>query len=139
MQNRKREEGFTLVELMVVIVLIGLLAGVVGTQVIPLLFKGKKTTAQTQIKVFEDALKLYYIEKSRYPETLDELTQELPGFPTGILDGGEIPLDPWNEEYIYDPVGGTNKKYLILCKGDDLLEGTDDDITSEPQRAQEGG
>ncbi len=139
MQNRKREEGFTLVELMVVIVLIGLLAGVVGTQVIPLLYKGKKTTAVTQIKVFEDALKLYYIEMSRYPDTLDELTQELDGYSTGILDGGVVPLDPWKEEYIYDPTGGTNKKYIIISKGDDLLEGTDDDITSEPEQRNDGG
>ena len=85
-----RERGFTLVELMVVIVLIGLLAGVVGVKVIPLIFKGQRTTAEAQIKEIKGNLDLYYMEYSRYPETLEELTQ-----PTETRDSfmEEIPLD----------------------------------------------
>jgi hypothetical protein len=43
----------------------------------------------------------------------------------------EIPKDPWDEDYVYDPTGGTRRKYIILCKGEDRIEGTDDDISTE--------
>jgi general secretion pathway protein G len=137
----RRERGLTLVELMVVIVLIGLLAGVVTTAVFPVLFKGKNTVAASQIKVFDEAIRFYYLQHSRYPDSLDELVQPDPehGYENGYLDGVvELPLDPWNEFYEYDPQGGTGKPYLIYSKGPDMIEGTDDDITNESSRSSGG-
>jgi general secretion pathway protein G len=135
---RRKERGFTLVELMVVIVLIGLLAGVVGVSVIPALIKGKKATAKNQIKEFESAIALFYVDHSRYPDSLDEMTGDYSEFdrPEGYL--AEIPADPWNEEYVYDPTGGSGKAYLILSKGNDRVEGTEDDITNESKRSSDG-
>ncbi|MHC4470444.1 MAG: type II secretion system protein GspG [Planctomycetota bacterium] len=129
-----REPGFTLVELMVVIVLLGLLAGVVGTQVIPLLGKGRKATAQTQITEFESALEYFYIEHKRYPESLENLTKPAPDWPRGYLKASAIPLDPWDQEYVYDPGGGVDNVYVIASMGPDMTAGTEDDITSEAPR-----
>ena len=135
----KTERGFTLVELMVVIVLIGLLVGVVGSQVWGVLAKGKNTTAENQIKEIETAVELFYLTRSRYPESLDELLENDPehGFPSGYLKAKEIPQDPWGQEYIYDPQGGTVQDFLIYSAGADLQEGTEDDITNEPKGSED--
>ncbi|MHC4471253.1 MAG: type II secretion system major pseudopilin GspG [Planctomycetota bacterium] len=135
---RRKERGFTLVELMVVIVLIGLLAGVVGVSVIPALLKGKKATALNQIKELEKAMELFYVDYSRYPDSLDELTGDHSeyGYPDGYIS--EVPLDPWGEEYIYEPEGGTGKAYLILSKGADRTEATEDDVSNESERKSGG-
>jgi general secretion pathway protein G len=109
-------------------VLIGLLAGTVGVGVFGILGKGKKTIAQNQIKAFQEAIGLYYIDKNQYPATLEELT-------TPSSEGEpfmeDIPDDPWDEPYLYDPAGGTTRRYIIICKGEDRVEGTEDDISSE--------
>lgn len=130
----RTEPGFTLVELMVVIVLLGLLAGVVGTQVIPLIGKGQEATAQTQITEFETALELFYIDHKKYPASLEGLTEPRPDWPRGYLKSSAIPLDPWDQEYVYDPGGGVDDLYVIASMGPDMTAGTEDDITSEAPR-----
>ncbi len=132
----RRAHGFTLVELMVVIVLIGLLAGAVGVNVFGILIKGKKTIAKDEIKKLQTAIELYYIEKHDYPASLEDLTT--PSDETGEPFMDEIPQDPWDEQYVYDPSGGTRRKFIILSKGEDRIEGTDDDITSESSEQKSG-
>ena len=127
---RRNQRGFTLVELMVVIVLIGLLATVVTVKVIPMILKGKNTTAKAQLSTFKEAIELYHLNVGTYPETLDDLTQTSPNGDEPLLE--EIPLDPWNEEYIYEPTGGD--PYLLLSKGEDKMEGTEDDITPKSRK-----
>jgi len=134
MMRRENAKGFTLVELMVVIVLIGLLAGTVTVAVWPILFKGKASAAKTQLKTFSEALELYRLNHNRYPETLDGLVQSDTEHnqPNGYLKAtSEIPLDPWDQEYGY---GGTTDSYEIWSNGPDMSENTEDDI-----RISEGG
>ena len=134
MKNR-REGGFTLVELMVVIVLIGLLAGVVGVNVIPLIFQGKETIARNQLKEFKTNLELYLMEQGRLPETLDELTTELENRDPYME---EIPLDPWDQEYVYvaEYSGRGQPSCQSYGQGPDMIDGSPDDITLSTRKDQ---
>ena len=125
----RSESGFTLVELMVVIVLIGLLAGVVCVSVFGVLKEGYNTTASGQIKEIEKAIEMFYLATGRRPDDLEQLLEPVGNYDEGFMS--EIPTDPWGNEYIYDPSGGTKKKYIIISLGEDGMEGTEDDVTNE--------
>jgi general secretion pathway protein G len=129
-----RESGFTLVELMVVIILIGLFAGVVGMSVIQLVGRGRKTVALDQMKVLKEALEFYKLDTGSYPETLEELTTPTSESEKGYMP--EIPLDPWGESYEYDPSGGTVYDFDLFSKGEDKVAGTDDDVSLTTAREQ---
>src|SRR5580692_1082578 len=98
---RRTERGFTLVEMLVVITLIGLVMGLVGPRVLNFLAESKIKTAKIQIESFESALDLYFLDIGRYPTTsegLEALAQR-----TGsdvvwngpYLKGNVVPTDPW--------------------------------------------
>ena len=113
--NRKRtirnssagQDGFTLVELLVVLAILGLLMGLVGPQVLNRLGGAKTDTAALQIKDLEQSLELYKLDVGRYPTT-DQGLQALVVEPQGVvgwngpyLKKSTVPLDPWNNEYQY--------------------------------------
>lgn len=125
-----RSKGFTLVELIVVIVIIGILASLVSRRVIQHISKAKTTAARAQIKIFEGAVKDYYMDTSQYPEDLWDLVQEPAGIVgwnrDGYLDASEIPPDPWGNEYYYQ-YPGEYAKFDIFSLGADGEEGGDDE------------
>lgn len=94
--------AFTLVELMVVVVIIGILATVVTVSVNDYLIKGKQSAAKAEIAQMGNALQLFYTEFDRYPdnnEGLALLQRSTAAHPHGILQGDL--LDPWNKPYVY--------------------------------------
>jgi general secretion pathway protein G len=133
----KNEKGFTLVEMIVVVIIIGLLAGIVLPQYIK---QGEKATAKSakiQIESFGVALDTFRLDVGRYPNTqegLQALTQR-----PGSLDRWdgpylkkEIPLDPWGKPYVYKSPGD-HGAYDIISYGADGVPGGEDtnrDITS---------
>lgn len=94
--------AFTLVELMVVVVILGVLATIVTVSVNDYLIKGKQNAARAEIAQISNALELFFTENDRYPDN-DEglllLTKPGPQHPQGILKGDL--LDPWGNGYLY--------------------------------------
>lgn len=125
--------GFTLVEILVVIAILSLLAGVVMVNILPNLGLGNQAAAKTQIANFASALNTYRIAHGRFPteaQGLDALVRAptVPPVPKnypagGYLTGGEVPSDPWGRAYIYLAPGRQNEPFEVLSYGADGLEG----------------
>jgi general secretion pathway protein G len=115
---------FSLIELMVVVVILGILATVVSVNVLEHLATARKTQAKTQISNFKSALEFYYIDNHKYPtssEGLRKLTEVPNGKMSGYLE--VIPKDPWGNLYEYRCP--TDHKYDIISFGSDAVEGGD--------------
>ncbi|HLA38648.1 MAG: type II secretion system protein GspG [Gammaproteobacteria bacterium RIFCSPLOWO2_02_FULL_56_15] len=132
MKNRIQSAGFTLVELLVVLAILGLLIGLVGPQVLKQLSSAKTDTAKLQIADLGAALDLFYLDNSRYPSA-DEGLQALVQAPTDTprwngpyLKKNTVPKDPWNLEYHY-AFPGENGAYDLYSWGADNSPGGEKD------------
>ncbi|NEX18741.1 type II secretion system major pseudopilin GspG [Thiorhodococcus mannitoliphagus] len=130
MSVKAHQRGFTLVELLVVLAILGLLAGLVGPQVMKFLGSSKSKTAKLQIDDLSSTLDLYRLELGRYPndgEGLSALVQD-PGNLTGwngpYLKKGQVPKDPWGNDYQYR-FPGEHGSFDIWSLGADNREGGD--------------
>jgi len=106
-RNRYREDGFTLVEILVVITIIGLIMGLVGPRVLNYLSESKVKAAAIQMQSFSSALDLFYLDLGRYPSTSEGLAA-LVQRPAGssswngpYLKNSSVPNDPWGHPYRY--------------------------------------
>ncbi len=113
LKRSRRRAGFTLVEMLVVLAIIGLIASLVGPRVLGQLTDSRERAAKLQIEAFTSALDIFFIDVGRYPaqnEGLGALMQK----PSSIqvwngpyLRGDRVPLDPWGREYRYSSDGRT--------------------------------
>jgi general secretion pathway protein G len=116
------EAGFTLVEMLVVIAIIGLVVGLVGPRVLNYLSESKVKAAKIQIESFSAALDLYYLDNGAYPGTSDGLAAlvERPASALAwngpYLKTGSVPVDPWGHPYVYK-VPGDHAPYEIDSYG----------------------
>jgi general secretion pathway protein G len=125
---RRRTGGFTLVEILVVITIIGLIMALVGPRVLNYLGEAKVKAAKIQIESFGSALDLFYLDAGRYPSSSEGLAAlaQRPGGATAwngpYLKGGVVPKDPWGHPYIYR-APGEHGPYDIVSYGADGQEG----------------
>lgn len=122
--RRQGEEGFTLVEMLVVITIIGLIMGLIGPRVLNYLSESKVKAAKIQLQSFASALDLFYLDVGRFPSTSEGLTalvRRAPGagaWNGPYLKGGNVPDDPWNHPYVYR-APGERGAYDIMSYGAD--------------------
>ena len=125
---RTGEAGFTLVEILVVITIIGLIMGLVGPRVLNYLGESKVKAAKIQIESFASALDLFYLDLGRYPVTNEGLTAlarppgSAPNWNGPYLRGGIVPNDPWGNPYVYRSPGERGT-YEIMSYGSDNQQG----------------
>lgn len=128
--NGARQRGFTLIEIMVVVVIIGLLTALVTTQVVGRIDEARVTKAKQDLKSIELALTMYRVDNSRFPTTEQGL-QALVVRPTSDpqplnwKEGGYLtrpPKDPWKNDYVYASPG-ENGPYDLWSLGADQREG----------------
>ena len=140
-RRRRDEEGFTLVELMVVIVIIGLLATIVAINVLPSGDKARVVRARADISTITGALDMYKLQNGAYPTTaqgLEALVRAPAGAaaatyqPGGYLKGGKVPQDPWGRPYSYAAPGahGEADVWTFGADGKEGGAGSDADIGS---------
>jgi len=126
--KRRSSRGMTLIEIMVVITILGLIAGAVVVAVIPRLEEARHSRAELDIKNIESGLKLYYARKGNYPDTATGLKALVD---MQILE--TLPKDPWGNDYVYTREGN---QPVITSYGRDGTpggEGPDADISNRKQ------
>jgi general secretion pathway protein G len=136
--RRRFTGGMTLLEVMVVVLIIGMIATVVGKVVLDRMEEARVNTAKAQIAQFMGALDLFYLDNGFYPTTeqgLRALVEKPIVGPVAdtwghrkYLESETIPLDPWGHEYFYQ-CPGTHGKYDIICYGREGVE-SDQNINS---------
>lgn len=140
-RNSESRRGFTLIEMMVVLAIIGTLALLVGPSVLKHVSDANTTTAKSQLEIFAVALDAYRLDVGRYPTTDEGLAAlrvapvagEQPGWRGPYLRKA-IPLDPWRRAYVYRSPGIQNPDsydlYTLAGDGKPGGQGEDADVTS---------
>lgn len=123
-----RQGGFTLLELLVVILIIGLLTGIVAPRFIGQIGRSEATAARAQLDAFDKAIQAYRVDTGRFPSTsqgLRALVSQPADEPRwrGPYMRDEIPLDPWGTAYQYRNPGSNGKDYDLLSFGRDRAQG----------------
>jgi general secretion pathway protein G len=129
-QTVQKRQGFTLIELMIVIVILGILATLVMPKILNKPEKARRTKAKVDIKNIETALSLFHSDTGRFPSTSENLEALVndPGVtgydPDGYLD--DVPTDPWGKKYIYLQPSLHGKDYDLESFGADGEDGGSD-------------
>lgn len=135
--DSRRTRAFTLIELLLVLVILGVLAAIVVPKFAGRTEQARVTAAQTQIATFGTALDAFEVDNGYYPKGKDGLRdlivqpRDAQNWKGPYLKTTEIPLDPWGNPYIYECPGRQNPSgYDLMSMGPDGREGGDDDITN---------
>ncbi len=129
----RNQKGFTLIEIMVVVIILGLLAGLVLPRILGREEEARTNSAKVQIKSFESALDGFKLDNGFYPATdqgLEALIKrpETGRIPAKWKEGGylkpaRIPKDPWGKDYVYISPGSEGREYEIISYGADGEQG----------------
>jgi len=131
--NRNSTSGFSLIELMIVVVILGLLAGLLVPRIMDRPEEAKVTKARMDMRTIESALRFYRLDNGFYPTTeqgLEALISRPESNPSprnwrsgGYLESSSVPRDPWGNQYVYRSPGDEGREYEIISLGADGKEG----------------
>ena len=139
MKNNRKNNGFTLIEIMLVVIIIGILAAMAIPRLAGRSRDARIAAAKADVESnLSTALDLYELDNGNYPNSdqgLSALTSKPSGSPEPINWNGpylkKVPKDPWAKPYVYKSPGDHNKEdYDLSSSGPDGAEGTEDDITN---------
>ena len=122
-RNERNPKGFTLVEILVVVIIIGIMATLVAQNVLGETDKAKLTKVKNDLQQIASAAERFYLDKSRLPESVQELVDEQ------YLKVSETPKDPWDNEYVIEE-GEGRIRVVVISFGPDGSQDTEDDITN---------
>ncbi len=131
--KRDKRGGFTLVELLVVLVILSLIMGLVGPRVLSYLSDARSKSAKLQIESLSSALDLFYLDTGRYPTTAEGLGALVARIPNvdrwngPYLNQNAVPVDPWGNAYEYRSPGETGPYEIISLGADGRKGGSGDD------------
>lgn len=143
-KRKKRDSGFSLIELLIVMVIMGLLAALVGPRMFGKVGKSKQNAARAQMALFETALDTYRLDAGKYPSTeqglkalrtkpSDEEKWDGPYLPKAV------PKDPWGHPYVYRRTDNGEVEIISLgADGSEGGEGEDKDISSRDADEEDG-
>jgi general secretion pathway protein G len=138
-KQRKRyvRYGFTMVELMAMLIIIGLLATLVVTKVATKIDQARITTTKANLKILHSAVNQFKMDTGRFPteelglmELIEQPTDVLNWEPGGYLETTELPPDGWGNQFKYELYPESGKQFVIRSFGPDGEEGTEDDLLS---------
>lgn len=142
-KHSRAHSGFTLIEMLVVLVIIGMLAGLVGPKLFGRVDSSKVKTAEVQVKMFKGSLETFRLDVGRFPTPAEGLLA-LNTAPSeerakarwrGPYLDQEVPMDPWGNPYVYSLPGTNNQPFALYSLGGDGKrggEGTDADVGQLP-------
>lgn len=134
---RAAERGMTLIEIMVVVVIISLVAGVVGVSVLQRLNSAQSKIAYTQIRQLSDALDLYRLSTNNYPSTSEGLQALVTPKDNVKPFLPQVPKDPWGNDYVYVYPGVHNPgSFDLMSYGQDRVPGGGDDVGNWDQTSE---
>jgi len=129
-RKKRRRTGFTLVEIMAVIIIIGLLASIAAVNFLGQTDKARVATTKANLKVLHNAVAQFKMDTGRYPteeeglRVLIEPPSDVKGYQEGgYLDSSEIPKDAWKHDFVYIAYPENGKPFLIMSYGADGQEG----------------
>lgn len=138
-RNNKRRirNGFTMVELMAMLIIIGLLATLVVTKVANKIDQARITTTKANLKMLHSAVNQFKMDTGRFPSSdlglleLIEQPADVENYPVGgYLETTELPRDGWGHDFVYEDYPESGKQFAIRSFGPDGEEGTEDDLLS---------
>ena len=122
----RKNRGFTMIELLIVIVILGLLASLVAPKFFSQLSTAERGVASAQMNAFETALDTYRLDMGSYPAKLEDLRKSDKPRWDGPYLPKAVPLDPWGNPYIYKVPGENGAPYSIMTYGADGQAGGKD-------------
>lgn len=139
MQNERPASGFTLIEILVVVVIIGILGAVIVPNLLSRPDQARAAAAETDLRQLANALDIYRLDNFHYPSTeqgLDALVSRPSGFPEAKNWNTEgyvkaLPTDPWGSPYVYERAGTDYRLFSLGADGLEGGEGLDADIHLE--------